>query len=290
MGMAGNSGANPATHFGRQVLKERRARGWSVHELARRSGISAGHLSRIENGLRQPTDKLAAAMDTVFPERRGWFTEYYDDSQAWTPPGYRHWAEHEDTATHVWAWSPGVIDGLAQTPEYARAQLETVPGVPAEVVAARLTARIERQRRILHRDRPPSVWLLIDELALFRLVGSAKIMAEQMARIVNVAKLPHATVQVTPATANAAAGAALIVTEKASYTEHLGGGAVYLNQETFTAHARLITTIQGESYRASESVRLVERVNELWESGESPLTAALRGAPASRQPTAREPS
>jgi transcriptional regulator with XRE-family HTH domain len=74
--MAGNHGNSPATHLGRQLRKERLARGWSVHEFARRSGISVGHVSRIENGKRPPTLAVARACDEVFPERRGWFTEY----------------------------------------------------------------------------------------------------------------------------------------------------------------------------------------------------------------------
>lgn len=77
----------------------------------------------------------------MFPERKGWFQEYYHDSQAWTPPGYRHWAEYEDRATTVRTWVGGMIHGLAQTPEYARAHLLTFPNVPTEMVTKRLTAR-----------------------------------------------------------------------------------------------------------------------------------------------------
>lgn len=47
--------------------------GWSLPELSRRTGIDAGHLSRIENGKRPPTEAIALACDAVFPERRGWF-------------------------------------------------------------------------------------------------------------------------------------------------------------------------------------------------------------------------
>ena len=54
-------------------------------------------------------------------------------------------------------WSPGVLDGLFQTEGYARALLETSPGVSDEVVAARLASRMSRQRRVLMRDIPPSV-------------------------------------------------------------------------------------------------------------------------------------
>ena len=82
--MAGNTdqgSVTAVTHFGRQVRKERLARGWSIHELSARTGIAAGHLSRIENGKRPPTENIAAACDLVFPERRGWFTEYYQESR-----------------------------------------------------------------------------------------------------------------------------------------------------------------------------------------------------------------
>jgi transcriptional regulator with XRE-family HTH domain len=58
------------------MRKERLARGWSLAEFAQRTGINAGHLSRIENGKRPPTENVAAACDVAFPERKGWFTEY----------------------------------------------------------------------------------------------------------------------------------------------------------------------------------------------------------------------
>jgi hypothetical protein len=61
------------------MRKERLSRGWSIHEFARRTGLNAGHLSRIENGKRPPTENVAAACDVAFPERRGWFTEYYEE-------------------------------------------------------------------------------------------------------------------------------------------------------------------------------------------------------------------
>src|SRR5712691_5688690 len=105
--MEGNNGGSPTSHFGRQLRKERLAHGWSIHELAERTGLNAGHLSRVENGKRPPTHHVAAACDGVFPERRGWFTEYYEDSRAWTPPGFRPWAEHEDTAASLRVWAPG---------------------------------------------------------------------------------------------------------------------------------------------------------------------------------------
>ncbi|HEY1703558.1 MAG TPA: helix-turn-helix transcriptional regulator, partial [Trebonia sp.] len=75
--MPGNTGNGVASHFGRQLKKSRMSRNWSIRELSAHMGVDPGHLSRIETGRRPPTEQLAFACDHVFPERDGWFIEYY---------------------------------------------------------------------------------------------------------------------------------------------------------------------------------------------------------------------
>ena len=89
----------------------------------------------------------------------------------------------EDKARRLRDWMPGIVTGLLQTEDYARALLETYPGATGEAVNGRLAARMERQRRVLMRDDPPLVWFVVDEFALYRLVGSAEIMAAQMRQL-----------------------------------------------------------------------------------------------------------
>ena len=59
---------NPASHFGRQVKKERLAHSLSLPELAKVTGIDGGHWSRIENGKRPPTEKIALACDRAIQD------------------------------------------------------------------------------------------------------------------------------------------------------------------------------------------------------------------------------
>lgn len=271
--------ANPVSHFGKQLKKERLAHGWSLPELSQRTGIDAGHLSRIENGKRPPTEAIALACDAVFPERRGWFGEYYDDSRTWTPPGFRSWAEYEDKATRLNVWSPSVIDGLLQTEDYAHALLETSPGVIDEVVAARLASRMSRQRRVLMRDVPPSVCCIIDHTALYRCVGSPEIMAAQMRHLIKASRLPRVTVQVLPAVAHPATQSGFMVADGAAYAEHVTGGYVFTDQETVTSIERLFDTLRGECYRVSESLAIFGKAGELW-TGASRATAELMAASA----------
>ena len=149
--MSGSKENGMAGHFGRQVRKERLAHGWSLDELSRRTGMNAAHLSRIENGRRPPTEAIAQACDTAFPERRGWFSDWYDESRTWAevPPGFRSWAEVEEKAMTLHVWSPGIVHGLLQTEDYARALISVQPPVATEIARARLASRMERQRRVM---------------------------------------------------------------------------------------------------------------------------------------------
>jgi transcriptional regulator with XRE-family HTH domain len=259
--------ANPVAHFGKQLKKERLSHGWSLPELSRRTGIDAGHLSRIETGRRPPTEKIALACDAVFPERRGWFLEYYEESKSWAPPGFRVWEEYEDNAANIRAWSPGVLHGLLQTEDYARALLSTAPGASEEIVAARLVSRMTRQRRILHRSEPPLSWFVIDELSLYRLVGSAEVMAAQMRALAATAAMPSVTVQILPSVAHPAGASGFIVTDTGAYAEHVAGGYVFTDQETVSSLLRLFNSIHSESYRASESLRMIEGMAAAWTGG-----------------------
>jgi transcriptional regulator with XRE-family HTH domain len=273
--MDGNSNTSAATHFGRQLKKERLAHGWGLRELSQRTGIDAGHLSRVENGRRPPTEVIALACDDVFPERRGWFMDWYTESREWSeiPASFRSWREYEDRASRLHVWSPGIIHGLLQTEDYARALLVTMPKATDEVVVARLAARMERQRRTIGRPDPPTSWFIIDELSLYRLVESAQIMAIQLRRLLDVAAMPGVTVQVLPAIAHPATNGELILADDSAYVENLVGGAV-LTGETASSMMSVFDSLRGECYRVSESMALIERLAEAWESGASPLTAA----------------
>ena len=271
--------------LGGKVREIRLARGWTLRDLSDRTGIEFTTLSRIENGKRLPNERVADVCDQVFPERRGWFREYYEESKQWTPPGFRNWTEYEDKATTLRAWSPGVLHGFLQTEDYARALLETSLGATDEMVAIRLGARMGRQHRVLMREKPPLPFFVIDELSLLREVGSPETMAAQMRSLIEIARRPHVTIQVLPASAHPANASELIVTDEAAYAEHVVGGFVYTDQETVSSLLQLFTSIHSESYRASDSLRMFERMAEAWTGG-SLLIPTRTAGPASRRQAA----
>jgi hypothetical protein len=252
--MASNNGLGVATHFGRQVRKARTARGWTLRELSRRSGLDAGTISRIENGTRAPTLAVAQALDSVLPERDGWFTDWVRESSEWSevPAGFRSWADYEEATRTLRVWTPSVIHGLLQTPDYATVLVSLFPGVTPEQARDRAAERIERQKRVLQRQPPPDAVMLVDELALSRMVGGPAVMAAQLDHVLEVASRPAVTVQVAPAVA-LPTHYGLVLADGAGYCEHGAGGYVYTDPVVVGSLTARFEALRAECYRASES-------------------------------------
>lgn len=260
---------NPAMHFGRQLKKERLAHGWALDELARRTGINAAHLSRIENGRRPPTEKLARACDAAFPDRKGWFTEYYEELGQWAevPAWFRPWGEVEVGTLNLLDWSPSVVTGLLQSDDYARAIVSAAPRVTPEQVVERVAARMARQKRVIFRDDPPAAWFLVDITSLRRMAGSAEVMAGQLRQLAMVSEMPHVTIQVVPECVHAGLLGGFTVADGAAYAESVVSGQVFSDEEIVSALTRRFDTIRGEALRVSESAALLREMAEQWSSG-----------------------
>jgi transcriptional regulator with XRE-family HTH domain len=262
-----DSTSNPVRYFGQQVRRARRAAGWTLTEFGQRIGYDPGQISRIENGRRPPTELFAQMCDRAFPDRNGWFGEFYAESRTWiaTPPWFRNWIEHEQHAATLRIWQPSVLSGLLQTEEYARAILAVYPGVTDDQVTERLAARLARQA-ILTQDDPPAVWFLVDEAALRRRVGSPPVMTAQMAHLAGVARLPNITIQVVPDIAHPGVLGGFAVADRAAYVETAVAGQVFEEEEILAGLITSFDTLRNEAFRRSESLTLIERMCGEWKA------------------------
>ena len=259
--------SNPVRYFGQQVRRARRAAGWTLTEFGQRIGYDPGQISRIENGKRPPTELFAQMCDRAFPDRDGWFSEFYAESRTWiaNPPWFRSWVEHEQHAATLRIWQLGVLSGLLQTEEYARAILAVNPGVTDAQVSERLAARLARQA-LLSRDDPPAAWFLVDEASLRRCIGSPVVMAAQVAHLAGVARLPNVTIQVVPNIAHAGLLGGFAVAERAAYVETAVAGQVFEDADIITGLLTRFDTLRNEAFRRSESLTLIERMCEEWKA------------------------
>jgi DNA-binding XRE family transcriptional regulator len=282
--------SNPLLHFGQELKRARLSAGMTLAQLGQITGYHKSQVSRVERGLRAPTEKFAQMCDKAFPGRGGWFLRFYKDSRQWSamPPWFRPWIEHERRAVNLRIWQPSSLSGLLQTEAYALAQLRTSLGATAEQVAERLSARLARQA-ILTREipAPPMALFLVDEAALRRRTGSAPIMADQLERALAVAALPNVTVQVVPNVMHAetTGGFALAEAPKgsAAYIETALTGQVFEDIKVTLELSARFDALRTEALRGTESLSLIEEVAREWRqqaTGVSPATQARTAASA----------
>jgi transcriptional regulator with XRE-family HTH domain len=275
-GNPGRNGKGVAGHFGRQMRRDRLAHGWSMTELAKHTGLNGAHLGRIESALRPPSVKVADALDKVFPERRGWYLQWLDDIRTApeVPATFRSWSDYEDNSATLRLWTPLIVDGLFQTEDYARA-LIALAGVSGEVAATRLGARMERQQRVLGHCR---VSYMLDQSALYRLVGSPEIMRAQLRHLLDVAARPNVVLQVMPEVAHVALAASYALADDAVWSEHVVSGGVYTDPEIIASVAVRHDNLRGECMKVSESLALIGGLADEWTGGNPPTRQVTVGS------------
>ncbi|MGD0606032.1 MAG: helix-turn-helix transcriptional regulator [Streptosporangiaceae bacterium] len=202
--------------LGRQLQALREKAGMSYEQAAAAivsSPYTVRRMERAEGGLKPLTVRsllmaygiidpreidtfLALARDASKP---GWWHSYDDVLPSW----FRTFVGLEEAATLIRGYDPHWIPGLLQTPQYARASVQTgFPDAAAEEVERRVELRLARQH-ILARPDPPRLWLVLDENTLRRPAATTgpDIMRAQIDKLIEAAGQPDITVQVLPFTA-----------------------------------------------------------------------------------------
>lgn len=100
-------------------------------------------------------------------------------------------------------WSPLIVPGRLQTPEYTRAVLVGY-GTPDTEISARLAARMERQRRLL--SAPDKDYTAYLASSSFDLIGDWGIVRGQLERLIQAVQREEATIRVLPPDAGAHRG------------------------------------------------------------------------------------
>jgi transcriptional regulator with XRE-family HTH domain len=200
--------AGPLNFFGAELRRARAAAGLSQEQLGQRVGYSAAQVGKVETGDRAPSLDFAQGCDQALPAAGGLFARIYALARRWDgghPSWFTQWIEAEQRATSLCSWEPLIVPGLLQTPDYARAILAADPDTTEDELEELVSARMARQA-IFDRARPPALWAVIDEAVLHRLIGSRKIMYDQLLHLADTSCHPSITIQIVPSGIGAHAG------------------------------------------------------------------------------------
>lgn len=181
--------------------------GLTVEQAAERLMISASKLSRMETGHGTATARdirdlceLYGVTDQAERDRMMKLAAE-GKQQAWWQSydlGYANYVGLEAEAVTISAFQSSVVHGLLHTADYARAGHEgAMPRLDADQIELQIEAKLTRQR-ILSKDKPPRLAVVLDEAALHRMVGGRAVMAAQLDRIAELSARPNIAVQVLP--------------------------------------------------------------------------------------------
>ena len=225
----------------------------------------------METGAEVPGADFVGDCDTYF-EMRGALKTVARLARhtAGLPSWFRWWAEQVESRAHTLrSWQPTVIDGLLQTPDYARALLRRVPGATEEQIEERAAARLGRQK-ILDGENPPRLWVMMDEGVLHREMGGPKVMHDQLQALIDASERPNVTTQVVPTGAQVPGlgGAFAIASINASldllYLEYAHAGRVSELPDDVQEIANYWEAIRTEALTPRLSLDLISKVMEQW--------------------------
>lgn len=196
--------------LGKRLQELREAAGLSREEAAGVLRVAAATVRRMETaevGLKIPYLQVlletygvareeAAAFVRLAEEANqpGWWQRFHDVLPDW----FSLYVSLEGAARIIRSYEPHFVPGLLQTEAYARAVLEagTIGQSEPESVQRHVSLRMERQR-LLEREDPPHLWVIMDETVFRRPVStSPDVMRDQLDRLIEYAERDHVTLQI----------------------------------------------------------------------------------------------
>ncbi|MFG2602068.1 helix-turn-helix domain-containing protein [Streptomyces sp. NPDC048514] len=122
------------------------------------------------------------------------------------PPTYRDYISLESQASAMRTVETTVVPGLLQTAEYARAVTRAaVNDLAEDRLDVLVEVRLARQD-VLRSQQPLRLCAVLDEAVLRREVGGPEVMARQLERLCEAARLPQVRLQILPFRAGAHVG------------------------------------------------------------------------------------
>jgi transcriptional regulator with XRE-family HTH domain len=194
--------------LGTQLRRLRDSRGISAQAAAKAIRGSESKISRIElgrNSIREidvldlltfygvgPAEREQLLILAEQANRPGWWHRFNDILPDW----FQSYVGMEEAATSIRVYEPQLIPGLLQIPAYTAAVL-ALCDIPLGEAERHVILRKERQRRFT--EGRLKLWVIVEETALRRPVGSKQILCDQLRYLLSLSEWANLTLQVIPA-------------------------------------------------------------------------------------------
>lgn len=193
----------------RRLRDLRTAAGLTHTDVAKALGSVESKVGRIENaqsgvrlpdlralmdayGVTDPDDRGEIELLAREAKKKGWWSRYANAVDA----DYASYVAIEWDAAELYNVETSLVPGLLQTPEYTRALIELqAPDSTPEDVETQINVRLER-RKMLTREEPLQLWVIVSESVLHHRVGSREVMTAQLEALLADSRRANVQLQV----------------------------------------------------------------------------------------------
>ncbi|MFI5975589.1 helix-turn-helix domain-containing protein [Streptomyces sp. NPDC051452] len=199
----------------------------------------------------------------------GWWQRFHDVLPDW----FSLYVSLEGAARVIRSYEPHFVPGLLQTEEYARAVMEagTIGQSEPASVERHVSLRMERQR-LLERDDPPHLWVIMDETVLRRPVSARpEVLRDQLDRLLEYAERDRVTLQIAEFAAGPHPGTYAPFTlfrfaepelPDMVFTEYLTGALYLDSRREVAAHLEVLDHMTALAASAQHTKKVLRRYRE----------------------------
>ncbi|MGW2033671.1 helix-turn-helix domain-containing protein [Streptomyces spinosus] len=271
--------------LGKRLQELREAAGLSREEAARVLRVASATVRRMEMAevaLKIPYVQVLVTTYGVPEEEAdafvrlaeeanqpGWWQRFHDVLPDW----FSLYVSLEGAARVIRSYEPHFVPGLLQTEEYARAVLEagTIGQSSPETVERHVSLRMERQR-LLEREDPPHLWVIMDETVLRRPVSMRPaVLRDQLDRLLEYAGRDRVTLQIAEFAAGPHPGTYAPFTlfrfaepelPDMVFTEYLTGALYLDSRQEVGAHLEVLDHMTARAASAQRTLKLLREHRE----------------------------
>ncbi|WP_406860641.1 helix-turn-helix transcriptional regulator [Streptomyces sp. HUAS MG47] len=258
--------ASPLDYYGAELRRLREEAGLNQPQLGKILFCTASLVGQIETAKKVPTREFSERVDAALLTG-GLFSRLVGlVLRSQLPTWFQAYAEMEAKAGYISTYQSQVVYGLLQTEAYARAVL----GVdqPEDRIDKMVAARMERQR-VLERDHPPVLCVVLDEAVLRLEIGGREVMRDQLARLLGLLESRWIQVQVLPFSVGEHAGLMGSFTllrfdddPDLFYSESYDSGHMTANPQVIRERSVGYARLQATALSREDSAALITRVME----------------------------
>ncbi|KOG71788.1 XRE family transcriptional regulator [Streptomyces antibioticus] len=266
--------------LGKRLQELREAAGLSREEAARVLRVASATVRRMEMAevaLKIPYVQVLVTTYGVPEEEAdafvrlaeeanqpGWWQRFHDVLPDW----FSLYVSLEGAARVIRSYEPHFVPGLLQTEEYARAVMEagTIGQTSPETVERHVSLRMERQR-LLEREDPPHLWVIMDETVLRRPVSMRpEVLRDQLDRLLEYAGRDRVTLQIAEFASGPHPGTYAPFTlfrfaepelPDMVFTEYLTGALYLDSRQEVAAHLEVLDHMTARAASAQRTLKLL---------------------------------